>query len=492
MKCQRLWHHLQILIVLILWTIVVLVISGNFNFKKFSHLQLQLPVIFHTSMDIQETHSPQIINAVDLDLSGKNTSKQKSPFFKSNLDGNSSLRSLGNKLRGIIGNIGTVSKISESTRRKLTQSQSPTQQILINDLKHLHFRDMFNKTISSNLAFGREIIIDKTKYLIYRCDTNSMRHCGGWADRIKGMMAAYIIANLTRRVFKSEIIIPNCDIQRFIQPNQVNWSLPVSFHKIIKKSPDVTKVNLIDNVHFWSHSHKINLQSLWPVKTKYVYYKSNLDYMTQFKNNSFYKEPLSWMQGLNVGQINAAIYKRLFKISPEVEYKLNDFLSGNLMTHDKLVCAHIRTGRGQTLPNDTVFRFNEKNIHLVWHFLKELIEKNQFQYYKVFVMSDAESIIANARKQSFGDKLLTVPGEVVHPERSLHVTDKVKCEATGKVILEQHILMHCDVLLISKSGLSRMSAYIRASDDGLYCIFKDGKILPCRVGDIKAMYKVMG
>ena len=55
--------------------------------------------------------------------------------------------------------------------------------------------DRANQTLSS--AIGPHHVITPDKYLIYRCDSESMRFCGGWADRVKGVLLTYVIANLT-------------------------------------------------------------------------------------------------------------------------------------------------------------------------------------------------------------------------------------------------------------------------------------------------------
>merc|ERR1711936_1058253 len=79
------------------------------------------------------------------------------------------------------------------------------------------------------------------RYFIYRCDRH-LRLCGGWADRLKGAMLSYVIANLTGRIFKAEFLNPRCDMSEYILGNVVNWSLPVSFlNETSIKSPSYFK-----------------------------------------------------------------------------------------------------------------------------------------------------------------------------------------------------------------------------------------------------------
>ena len=61
--------------------------------------------------------------------------------------------------------------------------------------------DQSNKTLSS--LIGPQCLSSPDKYLIYRCDmTRIMRNCGGWADRVKGMLLTYVMANLTGKQLK--------------------------------------------------------------------------------------------------------------------------------------------------------------------------------------------------------------------------------------------------------------------------------------------------
>ena len=46
-------------------------------------------------------------------------------------------------------------------------------------------------------AIGPDLVLDKRKYFIYRCDAGVMDGCCGWADRVRGILGGYLMANLT-------------------------------------------------------------------------------------------------------------------------------------------------------------------------------------------------------------------------------------------------------------------------------------------------------
>ena len=53
------------------------------------------------------------------------------------------------------------------------------------------------------------------------------------------------------------------------------------------------------------------------------------------------------------------------------------------------------------------------------------------------------------------------------------------------------MLLHCDVLMISKSGISRYAAFVRGSDRGLYCLLRD-EVVKCPMATLKELYRVVG
>ena len=61
---------------------------------------------------------------------------------------------------------------------------------------------------------------DPNKWLIYECKN----HCGGWADRLKGIMSVYALSLLTQRHFLIDITTP-CNFSQLFVPNLVDWSI---------------------------------------------------------------------------------------------------------------------------------------------------------------------------------------------------------------------------------------------------------------------------
>ena len=259
---------------------------------------------------------------------------------------------------------------------------------------------------------------------------------------------------------------------------------------------DLAIVNMVDNYDFYRFHHKLNYTSLLHNNTRVVYFKANLDYTDGFKKSRFFQHhPLvQWMKGKTRDVIYAGLYHTLFKPAPRLQTRLDHFLSPvkvkvNPPADHRLICAHFRMGRNPSIPTDSASRQTESDLPVVWDFLRSQIASATD---RIFIMSDSDDVIEASKRQDFRDRLLLTSGKVLHVDKAAkNATDVSKCEGFEKIVLEQQVLLHCDVLMISKSGISRYAAFVRQSDDGLYCLL-GSKIEKCKMSQLKELYHLMG
>jgi hypothetical protein len=67
------------------------------------------------------------------------------------------------------------------------------------------------------------------KFIAFECDIHSKYgkyNCGGWGDRLKGIMVAYGWSLITNRNLLINIARP-CLLTSLLLPNEVNWSQPM-------------------------------------------------------------------------------------------------------------------------------------------------------------------------------------------------------------------------------------------------------------------------
>ena len=332
-------------------------------------------------------------------------------------------------------------------------------------------------------AFGPDVPATTDRYFVYRCDQGQMAVCGGWADRIKGLVVSYLLANLTGRVFKAQILKPDCELTHYLQPNRVNWSLP---QRDFPKDEKFQIYTHPDDHVFKSHMHEFNFSKEFNASIKHVYFLGNLEDVTNLMKNTKYTSQLAWGRGLTPADVYAAVYKRLFKLHPRLQMKLQKILFNTLKTSNhRLICVHVRMGKTKTIPTDTETRNTLGNLPRIWDFVRN---HSQSEFDRVYVMSDSEEVMTSAMQQSFKDRLVTVPGDIVHVDKQLGQKTERMCSGFEKLVLEHHLLMNCDVMVRGHSGLSVIASAIRATDRDLYCLHSDGAIVPCVRNDFSTFF----
>ena len=306
---------------------------------------------------------------------------------------------------------------------------------------------------------------------MYQCGLH--RTCGGWADQLKGTMFAYVIANLTGRSFKARYLKPSCGTLNYIVPNRVNWYMNDSFE--LPGNQSHLEYHVGDS-GLKSRVHRINFTETFGLKKKYEVFASNLEFLSGLANSTVYRNQVSWMRDLSPADVYGAIYKRLFKLSPSLQYRLEQILFKALPTEKhRLICIHIRLGH-EAFDSDMEWRNSVKDLPKIWSWVGNK-SKNDFD--KIFVTADSPKVIESAYNQSFSHRIVTIPGSIIHSNKFSSQNMTYVCAGMEKLYLEHHILMNCDVLVRGHSGLSVIASAVRGTDEELYCLLDTGDIIPC-------------
>ena len=309
-------------------------------------------------------------------------------------------------------------------------------------------------------------------YFIYECRD----FCCGWADQLKGTMFAYMVANLTGRIFKARYLKTPCEMRDYLIPNQIDWFLDRNF-----TAPPNTSSELDNHIGDWklkANIAEVNFTEYFELEKKYHFFIANLQYFSQLNYTTVYKKELSWMKNITTADAYGAVYKRLFKLSPRLESKLQNILNKALPTEKhRLICVHVRVGKTGFTGDPA--RNHVENMPRVWAWMKQQIRSDLD---KIFVMSDSHKVIESAMNETFRDRLITVPGAIVHTNKYTrdNITDpRVVCDGFERLLLEYHILMNCDILVRGHSGISVIASNARGTDEGNYCLTYEGNVLPC-------------
>ncbi|XP_005103552.1 uncharacterized protein LOC101862129 [Aplysia californica] len=326
-------------------------------------------------------------------------------------------------------------------------------------------------------AMGDDQWARSDSYLIYRCDPGRMDRCGGLADRLKGMLLAYVMANLTRRAFRVEVMKPSCGFQFYLTPNVYDWS--VEDEATLPPPDSGNIVRLVNDHYFRDNIARIHFEEYISPSVREIYFQANLEYMGELRRTRVYHEELSWMEGLSPADIYAALYKRLFRLAPRLQTQLRQLLSKHLnSTRSRLVCTHVRLGRNPSIQGDTEIRNSLRNVKTyLWPFLQsQLLSETD----SLFIMTDSAQVDESARQQPFAHRLVAIPGTIAHIDMARGLSFEEMCQAQDRLMLEFHLLMTCDLVVKSASGISEFASFIRGSDRGLYCFHKNGTIFPCQ------------
>ncbi|XP_067659194.1 uncharacterized protein [Haliotis asinina] len=315
----------------------------------------------------------------------------------------------------------------------------------------------------------------RSRYIIYHCG-GRFGLCGGWSDRVMGILMTYLISLATNRKFGIEMTSPPCNLTSYVTPNLVDWYSVVDevahlghtaskgFHNLYKNANLVLRAKTVDFDKWLRHD--------------VTYITSNLDYVDSLKTNSRYIDgPLSWMRDMTTDQVFAKAYKDIFQLSPSLNRSLTGFISKARPNSDyQLICAHIRVsefGHRATTLDD---------VELIWNFLGQY---SDVMRYKVFVTSDSEDIRNNAK--------ILFPGQIIDTGMSVYDMDDtvLGCQGLENAVYDHHVLMTCDVLVLTFSGDGRLAAYVRGTSEGLFCVVGH-RLTECSPSELKTLYRGHG
>ena len=311
------------------------------------------------------------------------------------------------------------------------------------------------------------------KYLIYECTRNGL--CGGWADRLSGIVSTYLLSLTTNRTFGIRITAPACNLTDYLEPNLVDWNIDT---RTLKNLP-TKRINLVDHRLFFSSADKVNFSEL--MNETVVYYRENYEFITRLQKSVFHASDFLWMKKWTRDRVFAHVMNILFKLSKRLDTALVDFINKAKPNEKwKLMCAHIRMGRNPSIPRDSEKRNTPDTIRVIWDFMAKHYTCDRC---KIFVATDSEDVRQEARRL-FPDRIVDIPGDIVHIEKDRSTRT---CDAFAKLILDQHVLSKCDSLLLTKSGIGKIGAYLRGTDENLYCLSRK-RIIKCIPHNVTSVF----
>jgi hypothetical protein len=250
-----------------------------------------------------------------------------------------------------------------------------------------------NTTYSSTTKISRNIYSSKNEsdknYVVYEC-TNEIL-CGGWGDRLKGIMSAYAISLLTDRYLLIYHVKP-CLLDHFFEPS-------IYFINATINDDQASKMWYLNNEDFRKSLSYLNAFNL---TSKYITIRNNLEWIEPLSKNKIYKEKIKELgyteRNFKIQFLFKNWYSEIFKLNKRLNEKYLKFLKKAKPSNTtKLICAQVRVGDA----GGTQF-MKRGNLKIYWNYIRTNFIKNLTDY-RIFLTTDTQDIVSEAIKE-FGNE----------------------------------------------------------------------------------------
>jgi len=331
------------------------------------------------------------------------------------------------------------------------QMTNPSKQWTLSYRNNQRFMRLYKKyNLLLNLTtFKTNHLSDKT--MIYSCQS----FCGGWGDRLRGILSVYILSLLTNRHFMIDMNYP-CEISKVLEPNFVNWTY-IKHNKSKKRTYlSINTMRSYEKAIRSEIENTIKSKNFVDTWSSYddIFISTNSDYMTPaLRNNYMLNKTRDLLGRMPVSQATmqnlfSLLFELLFKPSISVRNRVDTILSASY--HQHLICLHIRIGKNPTNPFDHAFTARNNITQVMLDFTDHYLVNKSSSI--VFVTSDSGQAVSDVLHH-YPNLSMTIVGPILHIDRFDRRSPTV-CDGFIKVISDFYLLGECQVSLLSNSGFS--------------------------------------
>lgn len=335
-------------------------------------------------------------------------------------------------------------------------------------------KSIISSTIKTNNKYNPNSYVPlPNKYVEFQC---TGLWCGGWADRIDGIMGAMALALIQNRTFLIKITQP-CLINHALKSNIIKWDQSVKSANVFLTEHFIYAIDNfairqeLSTLDWTTHLSNVNIIKI----------KNNQDWLKALSSNVKLKDRIKQL-GYEPEKFRTPFlfnewYSKLFNLSPKLENDYKNFLKQAKPTSNtKLICVQIRIGGNNRANRHPDHPFNSIDVtKIIWNelrlkILNEINDKN----YKIFITTDDDRVQEEAFKEFGQDKVVTNKGEILHIE--LDVSNLPDCTRIEKTLLDFHSLQNCDVA-VTTSAYGKVGAWNRKDPlENLY-VLHEGHLL---------------
>ena len=342
----------------------------------------------------------------------------------------------------------------------------PTEPLLVhsNRQRWSRLKDTFPGMDIGLLWTRRQNSYSRRKTLIYACKS----FCGGFGDRMLGIMTSYVLALITDRHFMIDMTHP-LDVVEFLRPNLYNWTFVKPKNSTPRSSISVSAIDF--PYEFLSNMHSRPFQREW-IKYDDITLFTNLDLVADILRNPFVqKAPIVAMLAehlprvqMNTHRLFPLLFDILFSPTPRIVKTLQPILEP-IQNGCTLICLHVRMGSNPSNPLDGEFKDRGSAVNDTLSFLNQSKWMDDSTS-RLFVTSDS-ALAMKKFADRYPNRTLTVPGPILHIDRPASGVNLT--EGFIKVIADFYALGECHTSILTPSGYSALAnRRRRAPYDRLY------------------------
>eukprot|EP01102_Stenamoeba_stenopodia_P001328 TRINITY_DN11136_c0_g1_i1.p1 TRINITY_DN11136_c0_g1~~TRINITY_DN11136_c0_g1_i1.p1 ORF type:complete len:417 (-),score=76.03 TRINITY_DN11136_c0_g1_i1:33-1259(-) len=333
---------------------------------------------------------------------------------------------------------------------------------------------------------------ENAKAIVWVCDSRHI--CGGFGDRVRGIVTTFLIALVTERAFFIDSLLPEplSHYFQFDNSEEITWDYWRVFNdsRLIERR-SVIEENVVDQIYSQEPRY-LTADLKQSVKEDIWYIRSNVQLHEAIMFNPHYKDLLIRSLQLNISHVDNR------PADVDIQQKRNNFEGGAILSGCVINYVLSPTPRLQKLVNATKTRLNGEEINhpkkrntivigiqvrvgdAGWKskgsLQQDLFDDPKFSYYwkcataieslvvsaksfsvdpefKWFLTCDSSDLIQQVQRQ-FGHKVFVVEGGAAHIEKSRNAKEELE-----SVYVQQLLLSEVDYLIISRSQFGKIASH---------------------------------
>lgn len=282
---------------------------------------------------------------------------------------------------------------------------------------------------------------DSTKAIVWRCAGS----CGGFGDRLRGILTSFALALVTDRAFFIDHPNP-APLQDFFQVAKphISWV----FNQSLLQGRSVLEENFLNHVtpplglysqadltSYEAYDVVVQINNFW--RPFDILHNPSLRHVDKFR-------------ALNEHTLAGCMLNYLLVPMPDLQRQVQDMKQAAIIRQQHVLAVQVRTGDSQS-KNETLL----KELLQYYELCIQNLQTTGNETYQLFLTTDAEQVL-ELMKDAHPD-MISFAGQIFHVDGNFGAPDSPHA-AFKKVILDHLMISQSHKLIISRSGFAELAA----------------------------------